>query len=167
MQELEGTACRIPASAVSRHSAGTGSLDLPYYGIGFVDAVKRGFKKYAFTGRASRSEYWWWALFTFTGYLVLGLLAFALGTATSRDGGRTPGLLALPLIILFAVFVFGILIPTLAVTVRRLQRRRIQRAACAAVSSPLFGRADHYDLRLVAELAGWSQVRPGPGNPGS
>ena len=30
------------------------SLDLPYYGIGFVDAVKRGFKKYAtFTGRAS------------------------------------------------------------------------------------------------------------------
>ena len=97
------------------------SLDLPYYGIGFVDAVKRGFKKYAtFTGRASRSEYWWWALFTFTGYLVLGLLAFALGTATSRDGGRTPGLLALPLIILFAVFLFGILIPTLAVTVRRL-----------------------------------------------
>jgi Protein of unknown function (DUF805) len=54
------------------------SLDLPYYGIGFVDAVKRGFRKYAtFTGRASRSEYWWWVLFTFTGYLVLGLLAFA------------------------------------------------------------------------------------------
>lgn len=97
------------------------SLDLPYYGIGFVDAVKRGFKKYAtFTGRASRSEYWWWVLFTFTGYLVLGLLAFAVGTATSRDGGRTPGLLALPLIILFAVFLFGILIPTLALTVRRL-----------------------------------------------
>jgi len=97
------------------------SLDLPYYGIGFVDAVKRGFRKYAtFTGRASRSEYWWWVLFTFTGYLVLGLLAFAVGTATSRDGGRTPGLLALPLIILFAVFLFGILIPTLALTVRRL-----------------------------------------------
>ncbi len=41
-------------------------------------------------------------------------------TATSRDGGRTPGLLALPLIILFAVFLLGILIPTLALTVRRL-----------------------------------------------
>lgn len=96
-------------------------LELPYYGIGFIDAVKRGFKKYAtFTGRASRSEYWWWALFTFAGYLVLGLLAFALGTGTSRDGGRTPGLLSLPLIILFAVFLFGILVPTLAVTVRRL-----------------------------------------------
>jgi len=94
---------------------------LPYYGIGFIDAVKRGFKTYwSFRGRARRREYWWWELFTVAGYLVLGLLAFALGTATSRDGGRTPGLLSLPLIILFAVFLFGILVPTLAVTVRRL-----------------------------------------------
>jgi uncharacterized membrane protein YhaH (DUF805 family) len=96
-------------------------LDLPYYGIGFVDAVKRGFKKYAtFTGRASRSEYWWWALFTFIVYLGLGLLTFAIGTATSRDGGRTPGALAIPLIILFAVFLLGIIVPTLALSVRRL-----------------------------------------------
>jgi len=42
------------------------ALDMPYYGIGFIDAIKRGFRKYAtFSGRASRSEYWWWALFTF------------------------------------------------------------------------------------------------------
>jgi uncharacterized membrane protein YhaH (DUF805 family) len=96
-------------------------LDLPHYGIGFVDAVKRGFKKYArFTGRASRSEYWWWTLFTFVTYLVLGLVTFAVGTATSRDGGRTPGLLAMPLLILFTIFFLGILLPTLAVTVRRL-----------------------------------------------
>ena len=93
----------------------------PHYGIGFVDAVKRGFKKYAtFTGRASRSEYWWWTLFTFITYLVLGLLTYVAGIATSRDGGRTPGLLAVPLIILFAVFALGIIVPTLALTVRRL-----------------------------------------------
>lgn len=96
-------------------------LELPYYGIGFVDAVKRGFKKYAtFTGRASRSEYWWWTLFTFISYLVLGLLAYVAGITTSRDGGRTPGLLAVPLIILFAVFALGIIVPSLALTVRRL-----------------------------------------------
>lgn len=96
-------------------------LELPYYGIGLVDAVKRGFKKYAtFTGRASRSEYWWWALFTFVTYTVLGLLSYAVGMATSRDGGRTPGLLSVPLLILFAVFFFGIIVPTLALTVRRL-----------------------------------------------
>ncbi len=120
---MEGTARRELPALPLRHgpTVAAAPLDLPHYGIGFVDAVKRGFKKYAtFTGRASRGEYWWWFLFTFTGYLVLGLLAFAVGTASSRDGGRTPGLLALPLIILFAVFLFGILIPTLAVTVRRL-----------------------------------------------
>jgi uncharacterized membrane protein YhaH (DUF805 family) len=96
-------------------------LELPHYGIGFVAAVKRGFKKYAtFTGRASRSEYWWWTLFTFVAYLVLGLLTYVVGITTSRDGGRTPGLLAVPLIILFAVFALGIIVPTLALTVRRL-----------------------------------------------
>ena len=35
-------------------------LEWPWYGIGFVAAVKRFFKKYAtFNGRASRGEYWW------------------------------------------------------------------------------------------------------------
>jgi uncharacterized membrane protein YhaH (DUF805 family) len=106
-----------PANAASQAPP----LELPYYGISFGGAIARGFKKYAtFTGRASRSEYWWWALFTFVVYLVLGLITFAIGTATSRDGGRTPGLLAIPLIIVFAVFFLGIIVPTLALTVRRL-----------------------------------------------
>ena len=96
-------------------------LELPHYGISFGGAIARGFKKYAtFAGRASRSEYWWWTLFTFLTYLVLGLVAFAVGTATSRDGGRTPGLLAIPLIIVFAAFFLGIIVPTLALIVRRL-----------------------------------------------
>jgi len=96
-------------------------LEFPYYGIGFIEAIKRGFKKYAtFFGRASRSEYWWWYLFTFLVYLVLGLPLYALGIATSRDGGRTPGTLAIPLLILFTVFALGIIVPSLALTVRRL-----------------------------------------------
>jgi uncharacterized membrane protein YhaH (DUF805 family) len=100
---------------------GTPPLELPHYGISFGAAIARGFKKYAtFAGRASRSEYWWWYLFTFIVYLVLGLLAYVVGITSSSDGGRTPGLLALPLIILFAVFALGIIVPTLALTVRRL-----------------------------------------------
>ena len=96
-------------------------LELPHYGIGFIDAIKRGFKKYAtFSGRASRSEYWWWYLFTFLVYLVLGVPLYAVGIATSRDGGRTPGTLAIPLIILLTVFALGIIVPSLALTVRRL-----------------------------------------------
>ena len=104
-----------PSNAVSP------PLELPHYGISFGGAVARGFKKYAtFTGRASRSEYWWWTLFTFLTYLVLGLVTYVVGTVTSRDGGRTPGLVAVPFIILFAAFFLGILVPTLALTVRRL-----------------------------------------------
>jgi uncharacterized membrane protein YhaH (DUF805 family) len=96
-------------------------LDLPHYGISILDAVKRGFKKYGtFAGRASRSEYWWWVLFTFIVYTALALLTFVIGMATSPDGGRTPGAGAIPLIIVFAVFAFGIIVPTLALTVRRL-----------------------------------------------
>lgn len=35
-------------------------MSLPYYGAGFMTALKRFFRGYAqFTGRASRSEYWW------------------------------------------------------------------------------------------------------------
>jgi uncharacterized membrane protein YhaH (DUF805 family) len=103
--------------------AGTATppLEMPYYGIGFVDAIKRGFKKYAtFSGRASRSEYWWWYLFTFLVYLVLGVPLYVVGIATSRDGGRTPGTLAIPLIILLTVFALGIIVPSFALTVRRL-----------------------------------------------
>jgi hypothetical protein len=38
-------------------------LDKPLYGATFGQAISRFFKKYAtFSGRASRSEYWWWVL---------------------------------------------------------------------------------------------------------
>ena len=49
-------------------------LDLPRYGAGFGEAVKRYFKKYAtFSGRASRSEYWWIAVFN----ALVGIVAVA------------------------------------------------------------------------------------------
>jgi uncharacterized membrane protein YhaH (DUF805 family) len=92
-----------------------------HYGISFIDAIKRGFKKYAtFSGRASRSEYWWWALLSNIGYVVLLAPAYVLGITTSSDGGRTPGAAAIPLIILMVIFCLAIIVPTLALTVRRL-----------------------------------------------
>jgi uncharacterized membrane protein YhaH (DUF805 family) len=96
-------------------------LPWPHYGISFGGAIRRGFAKYAtFSGRASRSEYWWWVLFTTVVGLVLALPAAALGTATSPDGGQTPGAPAIPLLVALAVFYLAIVVPTLAVTVRRL-----------------------------------------------
>ncbi len=44
------------------------------YQVSFVDAIKRAFSNYCvFTGRASRSEYWWFYLFTqIVGLIVSG-----------------------------------------------------------------------------------------------
>lgn len=59
-----------------------------------------------FTGRAARSEYWWFALFTVIVQIVLHLLQFILGETLT---GILSGLVAL-----------AFLLPSLAVSVRRL-----------------------------------------------
>ncbi|MBD5329024.1 MAG: DUF805 domain-containing protein [Bacteroides sp.] len=44
------------------------------YQVSFLDAVKRAFNNYCcFTGRASRSEYWWFCLFNLIVSWVLGV----------------------------------------------------------------------------------------------
>lgn len=56
----------------------------PYYGISFPKAVARFFKKYAtFSGRASRSEFWWWYLANSIVAIVLGAL-YLVGALTSE-----------------------------------------------------------------------------------
>lgn len=94
-------------------------LDWPHYGIGFGGAIARGFKKYAtFTGRASRGEYWWWTLFTTVVYVGRGIPARIIGDLTAPDG--TAGEPPVPLLILLGLFYCAIVVPTVAVTVRRL-----------------------------------------------
>ncbi|NBO81113.1 MAG: DUF805 domain-containing protein [Actinobacteria bacterium] len=67
--------------------------------MSFIDAIKSGFRNYAnFKGRAGRSEYWWWVLFT-----VL------VETAASGFGDSLGGLVTIAL-----------LLPSLAVGVRRM-----------------------------------------------
>ncbi|WP_019962410.1 DUF805 domain-containing protein [Woodsholea maritima] len=78
--------------------------------MGFVDAVKSVLlQNYAnFQGRARRSEYWFFALFYFLVYMGLSILAAVLGKA----GGIIS--------ILMGLFMLGVLIPNIAVGVRRL-----------------------------------------------
>ncbi len=43
--------------------------------VGFGEAIGLGFKNYVnFRGRATRAEYWWWALFLFLGGFVTGII---------------------------------------------------------------------------------------------
>lgn len=96
-------------------------LDQPHYGIGFVPAVLRGFRKYAvFNGRASRSEYWWWILGVTVVEIVLVALGLGLGHATSTDRGPTPGAAAWPFLILLVSVALAVVVPSIAVSVRRL-----------------------------------------------
>lgn len=124
---------------------GTTNVDditLPYYGASFGQAIKRFFKQYAnFTGRASRSEYWWVALFQVLVLLIPGILsivgigmtasATAAGMSVDSMGNPTMGAVdsaaagtgAMLMLIgggLMTVFSLAILVPTLAITWRRL-----------------------------------------------
>jgi uncharacterized membrane protein YhaH (DUF805 family) len=73
--------------------------------MGFGDAIKTCFTKYAeFKGRASRPEYWWF----FLSYVIVYAVTLLLGSA-SRG-----------LMVLFWVALIGYFLPLLAAAVRRL-----------------------------------------------
>lgn len=122
----------VAAYGAAKPTGDPGTLDLPYYGIGFGAAVKRYFKKYArFDGRASRSEYWWVALFqAILGFVILlpGYIAIvvSLATAASRDQNGGSGDLGagfavgVALLILAGLFLLATIVPSIAITVRRL-----------------------------------------------
>ncbi|MGY3261602.1 DUF805 domain-containing protein [Frigoribacterium sp. 2355] len=96
----------------------------PLYGAGPVVAVKRFFLKYAdFTGRASRSEYWWVVLANTVLYFVLGIVGFLAGlpgSTTDYDGTLEPGPGFIPFGFVFAILLFGTIVPFLSLGARRL-----------------------------------------------
>jgi len=108
---------------------GVPPLWAPWYGIGFLDAFTRFFKKYArFDGRASRSEYWYWVLANAIVTIVLmgGYLFTWLGANTTTDAyGNTQTttsgapVLALVFIGLFGLWWLATLVPNIALGWRR------------------------------------------------
>lgn len=80
-------------------------------------AVRAVLSSYAtFTGRASRSEYWWWVLSVFIIMLILGLVdAFLVAPLLGFGAGDENAGQPLSLIVSLAI-----LIPNIAVGIRRL-----------------------------------------------
>jgi uncharacterized membrane protein YhaH (DUF805 family) len=106
-------------SAWPAQQGGTPTLDQPWYGIGPVDAVKRAFQKYArFDGRASRSEYWWFTLATSILSLLL-LIPLTIVSAASESGSEIPAGAVIFLVLGLLVFL-ALILPSIAVSVRRL-----------------------------------------------
>jgi uncharacterized membrane protein YhaH (DUF805 family) len=90
--------------------------------MGFMDAVRSGFGNYVtFSGRARRSEYWFWALFVIIAFVVAiaidGWINPDLVTTTSGNGSY--GVSAAGGIVT-GIVSLGLFLPGLAMTIRRL-----------------------------------------------
>lgn len=95
----------------------------------FQSAVRTCFQKYViFSGRAPRSEYWWFSLFVILASIALGLVDSAI------FGGES---LFSPLSDLFSL---ATLLPSLAVTSRRLHD---------------YGKSAWWMLLILVPLVGW------------
>ena len=85
--------------------------------VGPVDAVQRFYAKYTqFSGRASRSEYWWATLYVVGVALVLELLVVSVGTSPTGENNVLGVVISLLMLLFSAVNI----VPAIAVSVRRL-----------------------------------------------
>lgn len=84
------------------------------YSMSFKDAIKTCFSKYfSFSGRARRSEYWYFALFKFLIYCPLYITALTISLKSGEDA-------ALPFWIAYFTIALGLFMPSLAAEFRRL-----------------------------------------------
>jgi uncharacterized membrane protein YhaH (DUF805 family) len=98
-------------------------LDKPLYGASFGQAFSRFFKKYAtFSGRASRSEFWWWFLASMIVNAVFQIVIQIMGGYTYDPSTGSFGLTGATVFvgILWMIWGLATFIPWLAIIWRRL-----------------------------------------------
>ncbi|MGO3885641.1 MAG: DUF805 domain-containing protein [Mycetocola sp.] len=142
--------------------------DAPIRGISFGGAVKRLFTKYAtFTGRASQSEYWWIFLFNALVGVAVSLImtaGFVIGTVGAASSGTygyaeavgpTGFGLALVIIagILAGIYGIGVIIPSVALYVRRLHDADLSGLLALLLLIP-------YGNSIVAIVFGFLPAKP-------
>lgn len=108
--------------------AGEPPLWAPWYGITLQGAIRRFFKKYAdFSGRASRSEFWWVILAYGIVSIVLNIISSAAGglggvmaTQSGTVATTAPSAGAIVVTVISAIIGLAVLVPLLAIYWRRL-----------------------------------------------
>lgn len=124
--------------------------------MGFTEAVRTVLtQKYAtFSGRASRSEYWWFQLFYLLLALAMGILAF---TAGAFSGGE----MSSPLIVLALIgglLALGLALPIIALQVRRFHDRNMSGWWYLAViilgMVPVIGRVSGIVITVISVMKG-------------
>ena len=79
--------------------------------VSFQEAIRLAWQRYfVFSGRSTRAEFWWWALFTTLVSLILGTVDTMIGMIDVQSG----------IGVLSGLFSLGVLIPSLALGARRL-----------------------------------------------
>ncbi|MDF3336219.1 DUF805 domain-containing protein [Mycolicibacterium septicum] len=125
-----------PASDAHQISQPLGATDprdltLPLYGATFGQAVARFFRSYArFSGRASRSEYWWVQLAVAT----VAIFCVAI-VAVAGDSSALGRMSLVPV----AVFVLVCVVPSWALLVRRLHDADLSGWMCLLLLLPYIG----------------------------
>jgi uncharacterized membrane protein YhaH (DUF805 family) len=105
-----GTTAGTGAYDTSYASAGAGYSAQPLPSVSFVEAVKSGFRNYAnFSGRARRSEYWYFTLFSLIVSMAASIIGGMLFVHHEGDVNLLSSLLSLVLFL-----------PGLGVAIRRL-----------------------------------------------
>lgn len=103
-------------------------LDMPAYHCTMGEAIIRFFKKYAvFTGRASRSEFWWWFLSYFIINLVLNTVF-----GVMREIGDSAATNTIT-DVLSTAWALAVLVPSIALGVRRMHDINMSGAILAIV----------------------------------
>ena len=87
--------------------------------MGFGDAVRTCWKKYGdFDGRADRAEFWWWVLFVAIVQVVASIVLTLILVLF-----QNVGFLQWLSVLVFMVVVLAFILPSIAVSVRRLHDR--------------------------------------------
>jgi uncharacterized membrane protein YhaH (DUF805 family) len=92
--------------------------------MSFGDAVRTCLRKYgSFEGRATRSEFWWFYLFTILVSLVIYVPVVFIGiVAGNGDSGMLNGLWVI-FMVLWVIVLLALVVPLIAVGCRRLHDR--------------------------------------------